>query len=125
MPINYTRIKNIKDIRNFNQLLSCVKSENSMKYINDLTYLSHIAQTKLVAKDKKQKNKYSQIALINDDQCSDDVSDEILEDLPLIEEENERRAGDDRRKTQQNRGRYIESRLTKNRRYKKEVFLVI
>jgi len=124
MPINYTRIKNIKDIRKINQLFSCVISVNSMKYINDLTYLSHITQTKLVAKDKKQKNKYSQIALINDDQCSDDVSDEILEGLPLIEE-NERRTGDDRRKTQQNRGRYVESRLKKNRRYKKEVFLVI
>lgn len=96
-----------------------------MKYINDLTYLSHITQTKLVAKDKKQKNKYCQVTLINDDQGSDDVSDEILEELPLIEEENERRAGDDRRKAQQNRGRYVESRLKKDRRYQKEVFLVI
>ncbi|WP_114327256.1 hypothetical protein [Candidatus Colwellia aromaticivorans] len=96
-----------------------------MKYINDLTYLSHITQTKQVAKDKKQKNKYRQIALLKEDQCSDEVSEEVLEDLPFIEEENDRRAGGDRRKTQQNRGRYIESRLKKNRRYKKEVFLVI
>tara|TARA_R110001583_G_scaffold54567_1_gene166852 strand:+ start:4513 stop:4803 length:291 start_codon:yes stop_codon:yes gene_type:complete len=96
-----------------------------MKYINDLTYLSHIVQTKQAAKDKKQKNKYRQITLLTDDQCSKEVSEEVLEDLPIIEEENERRAGDDRRKIQQNRGRYIESRLNKNRRYKKEVFLVI
>lgn len=96
-----------------------------MKYINDLTYLSHIAQTKKVAKDKKQKNKYRQITLLNDIQCTDKVSEEVLEDLPLIEAENERRTESDRRKAQQNRGRYIESRLIKNRRNKKEVFLVI
>lgn len=96
-----------------------------MKYINDLTYLSHIAQTKKMAKDKKQQNKYCEIALLNDAQYSDEVPEEVLEDLPVIEEENDRRDGDDRRKTQQNRGRYIESRLRKNRRYKKEVFLIV
>lgn len=96
-----------------------------MKNINDLTYLSHIAQTKKAAKDKKQQSKYCEIALLNDAQYSDDVPEEVLEDLPVIEEENDRRDGDDRRKTQQNRGRYIESRLRKNRRYKKEVSLII
>lgn len=96
-----------------------------MKYINDLAYSSHIAQTKQVAKDKKQKNKYRQIALLTDEQCSDDVHEELLEDLPLIVEENDRRAGSDRRKNQQERGRYVESRLKKDRRYKKELFLVI
>ncbi|MDX2370465.1 MAG: hypothetical protein QNK36_19020 [Colwellia sp.] len=96
-----------------------------MKYINDLTYLSHIAQTKQVAKDKKQKNKYRQITLLTDDQCSKEVSEEVLDDLPIIEAENDRRAGGDRRETQQNRGRYVESRLKRNRRYKKEVSLII
>jgi predicted transcriptional regulator len=96
-----------------------------MKDINDLIYLSHITKTKQMAKDKKQTKKYRQTALLNDDQYSEEVSEEVIDDLPLIEEENERRAGSDRRKTQQNRGRYIESRLKKNRRYKKEVFIVI
>tara|TARA_R110001583_G_scaffold43548_1_gene138530 strand:- start:21627 stop:21932 length:306 start_codon:yes stop_codon:yes gene_type:complete len=101
-----------------------------MKYINDFAYSSHIAQTKQMAKDKKQRNKYRQTALsnnsnIDDDQGSDDAHEELLEDLPLIEEENDRRAGSDRRKNQQERGRYVESRLKKNRRYKKELFLII
>lgn len=96
-----------------------------MKYINDLTYLSHIAQTKKAAKDKKQKNKYRQIELLNDIQCSDEVVEEVLEDFPLIEKENERRDENDRRKVQENRGRYIESRLKKNRRNKKDIFLII
>jgi len=101
-----------------------------MKYINDLAYSSHIAQAKQLAKDKKQKNKYRQTALFNnsnidDDQSADDVPEELLETLHIIEEENDRRAGSDRRKAQQNRGRYVESRLKKNRRYKKELSLVI
>jgi hypothetical protein len=96
-----------------------------MKDINGLIYLSHIRKTKQVAKDKKQANKYYQTALLKDDQCSDEVSEEVLENVPLIEKENNRRTGSERRKTQQNRGRYFESRLEKNRRYKKEVFIVI
>jgi len=101
-----------------------------MKYINDLAYSSHIAQAKQLAKDKKQKNKYRQIALsnnsdIDDDQRSEDVPENILETLPVIEEEKDRRAGSDRRKSQQSRGRYVESRLKKNRRYKKVLSLVI
>jgi len=96
-----------------------------MKYINDLAYSSHIAQAKQLAKDKKQKNKYRQTALLEDDPSSEDVPEELLETLPLIEEENDRRVGSDRRKAQQNRGRYVESRLKKNRRYKKELSLVI
>ena len=101
-----------------------------MKYINDLAYSSHIAQAKHSAKDKKQKNKYRQTALLDNEQPSDeiseeDVSEEELETLPIIKEENDRRAGSDRRKAQQNRGRYVESRLKKHRRYKKELSVVI
>ncbi len=130
MPINYTRVKNVKDKLKINRLFFLCININSMKYINDFAYSSHIAQTKQVAKDKKQRNKYRQTALsnnsnINDDQGSDDAHEELLEDLPLIEEENDRRAGSDRRKNQQERGRYVESRLKKNRRYKKELFLII
>ena len=96
-----------------------------MKYINDLAYSSLIAQTKHLAKDKKQKNKYRQTALLNNNASSDDVSEDLIENLNTIEEEDDRRNGADRRKAQQNRGRYVESRLKKNRRYKKEFSLVI
>lgn len=96
-----------------------------MKYINDLTYSSHIAQAKQLAKDKKQKNKYRQTTLLADEPNSEEPVEEPLESAPVIEEENDRRAGSDRRKAQENRGRYVESRLKKNRRYKKEYSLVV
>jgi len=96
-----------------------------MKYINDLAYSSHIAQAKHLAKDKKQKNKYRQTTLLEEEKTPDDVPENQLETLHTIEEENDRRKGNDRRKSQQKRGRYVESRLKKNRRYKKELSLVI
>jgi hypothetical protein len=98
-----------------------------MKDINDLDYLSHIPQSNKMTKDKKHKNKYEQTALlkVKDDKCSDEVSEHLSEELPIIEDENNRRDGSDRRKAQQERGRYIESRVKKNRRYKKDVFIVI
>ncbi len=102
-----------------------------MNYINELSYSSHIAQTKQLAKDKKQKNIYRQSTLLNDEQPSDKATEDQIEELTTIEEENtveeenDRRNGSERRKTQQNRGRYVESRQKKNRRYKKELSLVI
>ncbi|MCI2283863.1 hypothetical protein L3081_11215 [Colwellia sp. MSW7] len=101
-----------------------------MKYINDLTYLSHIAQTKQLVKDKKQKNKYRQTVLLNDDSISENEPEELVETTPNIEQENieqenDRRAGNDRRKEDQDRGRYVESRLNKNRRHKKELRIII
>ena len=96
-----------------------------MKYINDLSYSSHVAQTKHIAKDKKQKNKYRQIALLEDDTSEEDLSAEQQEITPEINEDNERRTGEDRRKNQENRGRYVESRLEKNRRYRKELSLKV
>ena len=96
-----------------------------MKYINDLAYSNHIAQTKNLAKDKRQKNKYRQTALVKKDQNSDNASEEQVQSLMAVEKEDDRRNGDDRRITQQDRGRYVESRLKKNRRYKKEFSLVI
>ena len=93
-----------------------------MKNINDLAYSNLIVQTKHLAKDKKQKNRYHQSKLpknapIEDGQNSTDIPEVELETLDIIEEENNRRKGSDRRKSQQNRGRYVESRLNKNRRY--------
>lgn len=96
-----------------------------MKYINDLTYLSHIAQTKQLVKDKKQKNKYRQTVLLNDDPISENEPEELVEAAPIIEKESDRRAGNDRRKENQDRGRYVESRLNKNRRHKKELRIII
>lgn len=96
-----------------------------MTYINELAYSSHIAQTKQLTKDKKQKNKYRQTVLLNTVQDSDEVPEALLEALNAIRAEDERRNGSDRRKTQQNRGRYMESRLKKNRRYNNELSLTI
>ncbi len=105
-----------------------------MNYINELIYTNQIAQTKKLAKDKKQKNKYRQIALMHDhpsaDKNADDSTDveavNVLADpIIVISEEDERRLGYDRRIEQQERGRYIESRQKKNRRYQRELFLKI
>lgn len=105
-----------------------------MKYINDLAYLSHIAQTEQLVKDRKQKNKYRQTELFNYDDSVDerpvnknsvDETCESIEPFPVIEEESNRRAGNDRRKTKQERGRYVESRQKKNRRYQKELRIII
>lgn len=96
-----------------------------MKYINDLAYLNHIAQTEQLIKDRKQKNKYRQTKLLIDDENSADTADEVIELCPVIKEENNRRAGNDRRKQQQERGRYVESRQKKNRRKQKELRIII
>jgi hypothetical protein len=93
-----------------------------MDYINELVYANHIAQTKQLAKDKKQKNKYRQIALLDDNENTDKVSEKRLK---TIREEDDRRNGKDRRKEQQVRGRYVESRQKKNRRHKPELSLMI
>lgn len=98
--------------------------------INELLYSNQIAQAKRLAKDKKQKQKYQQTVLKDNTQDSNDVPEELadvastLEEDKAIEEDN-RRNGIERRKYQQERGRYVESRLKKNRRYKKGVSLVI
>jgi hypothetical protein len=101
---------------------------SAMNYINDLAYASHVAQAKKLAKDKKQKNKYQQVALLKNSTSEHDTTSDpevLQEDLPSIAEEDDRRTGQDRRKNQEKRGRYVESRLQKNRRYKKEVSLIV
>ncbi len=96
-----------------------------MKYINELSYATHIAQAKHLAKDKNQKNKYRQTMLLDSDQNSDLVSEELRDTFNTTNEEDDRRDGSDRRLSQQERGRYIESRLKKNRRYQAELSLKI
>ena len=100
-----------------------------MKYINDLAYASQIVQAKHSAKDKRQKNKYRQTVLLSQDTEEEadltSEGDNSTDDLPIIEAENDRRKGEERRKEQQNRGRYVESRLQKNRRDKKALSVVI
>jgi len=95
-----------------------------MKYINDLAYANLITQAKYLTKDKKQKNKYRQTVLLDMDQDSGDEPEELLITLN-VNEEDERRDGADRRVGQEERGRYIESRLNKNRRYKRKLSLKI
>ena len=111
-----------------------MKGKSKMDYINELIYTNQVAQTKKLAKDKKQKNKYRQIALMNEyssaDESADDsaeieTTNELADPIKAVSEEDERRLGDDRRKEQQERGRYIESRQKKNRRYQRELFLKI
>lgn len=101
-----------------------------MNYINELIYTNQIAQTKKLAKDKKQKNQYKRIALMDEYQKSDNESELeaaniLVEPKNVVSEADERRHGNDRRKAQQERGRYIESRQKKNRRYQRELFLKI
>jgi hypothetical protein len=99
-----------------------------MNYINDLAYASHVAQAKKLAKDKKRNNKYHQIALPETPSSENDTTSDIevlQENLSSITEEDERRTGQDRRKNQEERGRYVESRLQKSRRYRKKVSLIV
>jgi hypothetical protein len=100
-----------------------------MNYINELVYASQLAKAKKLTKDKKQKNKYRQIILLDREQSTntdtDETSDVTLEVETLIAPENERREGSDRRQYQQERGRYVESRLNKNRRYRKKLSLTV
>ena len=105
-----------------------------MNFINELIYSKQVAQTKKLAKDKKQKNQYRQIALMSDHQDDEKSSHADINELAnnettelavVINEEDERRHGGDRRKAQQDRGRYIESRQQKNRRYHGELSLKI
>ena len=100
-----------------------------MKYINDLAYSNQIIQAKQSAKDKRRKNKYRQTRLLTHDDILNETlgiePDDISEELPTVEAKVERRKGEDRRKEQQNRGRYVESRLQKSRRYQKKLSVII
>jgi len=96
-----------------------------MKYINELAYGNYIAQAKQLTKDKNQKNKYRHSMLLESGQNLDLVSEERLDTINSIKEEDDRRDGSDRRLNQEERGRYVESRLKKNRRYQRELFLKI
>jgi len=96
-----------------------------MKYINDLAYANLVTQAKQLARDKNQKNKYRQLALLNYDESADEVSKKLFETLNNLWEGDERRNGNERRRSQQNRGRYVESRLRKNRRYQNELSLKV
>jgi len=103
----------------------------SMNYINELVYASQLAKAKKLTKDKKQKNKYHQVILLDHEQITDESTDENIDSNTnenfevIVAVTNERRAGKDRRQAQQERGRYVESRLNKSRRYKKKLSLIV
>ena len=115
-----------------------------MNYINELTYANHLAQTNKLTKDKKQKNKYRQITLLADDSNTADELETMSEDTDMLKLDDidrlipevvhlqedhsnnavvveNRRDDFDRRQSKQERGRYVESRLHKNRRYSKAI----
>jgi hypothetical protein len=106
-----------------------------MNYINELVYASQLAKAKKLTKDKKQKNKYHQVILLDHEQITDESTHENTDENidsdtnenfeVIVAVTNERRAGKDRRQSQQERGRYVESRLNKSRRYRKKLSLIV
>ena len=99
-----------------------------MKYISELAYASHIAQTNRTARDKKQKNKYQQSELLVNDLMDefDEKTQNLIDDINASCWDGEdRRVGNDRRETSLNRGRYLESRAKKDRRYSAELYVKI
>lgn len=67
-----------------------------MKYINDLTYLSHIKQTEQLVKDKKQRNKYRQTGLFKrSGKADDDITDDDITDDDIINDGYTNNANDD------------------------------
>jgi len=99
-----------------------------MNYITELAYVSHIAQTSKTARDKRQKNQYQQSELLVSDYINDLDSDAsiLIECMnTTIWQGKNRRAGNDRREIKLSRGRYLESRSTKDRRYSAELYVKI
>lgn len=99
-----------------------------MNYISELAYASHIAQANKSAKDRKQKNKYQQSVLLANDFINN-VNESTSVQMTHLNTNNwqgeDRREGNDRRETSLNRGRYLESRLSKDRRYGDELYVKI
>jgi len=100
-------------------------------YKNELAYVSHIAQTSKSVRDKRQKNQQSELLV------SDYINDLDSDASILIACMNttiwqgekwqgkNRRAGNDRREINLSRGRYLESRSNKDRRYSAELYVKI
>lgn len=96
-----------------------------MSNIKELSYSGHVTHAKQLAKDKKNKNKFYKSTTAKADKTTDVTDETLLEDSLAIKQENDRRKGSERRKSQHERGRYVESRLTKSRRYRKGLSVVI
>mgnify|MGYP000080977284 CR=1 FL=1 len=97
-----------------------------MYYISELAYASHIAQVSKSTRDKRQKNKYQQSELLASDVTNDiDSEASILmrHASTTMWQGKNRRAGNDRREMNLNRGRYLESRSSKDRRYSTELYV--
>jgi hypothetical protein len=99
-----------------------------MNYINEPYYANRIARANKTDREKRQKNAYEQNNKSTDDSSSkaNDNTDIFIEPLnyPLWEGK-ERRTGNDRREVCFDRGRYIESRSSKDRRCKAELSFLI
>lgn len=104
-----------------------------MNYISELAYASHIAQTSKSARDRRQKNQYQQSELLTSDDDNDLGSEQsiLVADMNATIWQGEkwqgenRRIGNDRREVNLNRGRYLESRAIKDRRYNAELYVKI
>ncbi len=88
-----------------------------MNYISELAYANHIMQTTKSAKDRKQKNKYQLSELLDEEFIDQGTAALITHINHNLWQGEERRCGDDRRQTELDRGRYLESRQSKDRRY--------
>jgi len=101
-----------------------------MKYISELAYANLISQTNRSIKDKKQKNKYHHSELLdNNNNIEDEAENEktaMIEQLnSTLWQGDDRRDGTDRREIKQSRGRYLDSRETKDRRFIAEFYIKI
>ncbi|MCW8834016.1 MAG: hypothetical protein OQK09_02350 [Colwellia sp.] len=97
-----------------------------MNYIAELAYSTQVAHATKTAKDKRQKNKYNQTPLLESEANFDKPQTSLLTELNKdIWQGEDRRSGNDRRQDKQDRGRYVESRQRKNRRYQAELSLTI
>ena len=88
-----------------------------MNYISELAYANHIMQTTKSAKDKRQKNKYQQSKLTENELVDEGTAALITKINTQFWQGEDRRSGEDRRQEEVDRGRYLESRQKKDRRY--------
>ena len=101
-----------------------------MNFISELAYSVHIAQANKSARDKRQRNQYSQSMLLENESglLENEAGHEsamLIAQLTSTIEQEERRTGSERRQTNSERGRYLESRLKKNRRYSADIYVKI
>jgi len=95
-------------------------------FINELVYLAHIAQTNKSARDKRQRNKYYQSTLLENENEDENKNELLASEKPAEPiEQKERRSEGDRRQSKLPRGRYVESRQQISRRNNPDIDMKI